>query len=169
MIIHDVATAYTFNNEFTKILMVKHRLLNLWLPPGGHVQSNEIILDTAKRELKEEAGIEATLLDFNNQRVFHRNTFDGKSYVEIYRPFAIIKELIPKTTKATEHWHIDHIYIFQTNDVPLPCSSDSGVSEVSWVEIGNLDHYPTSPNVVIIIGLIMSMKTKFLARLDHQD
>jgi 8-oxo-dGTP pyrophosphatase MutT (NUDIX family) len=43
-------------NEF---LLVAHKIAQLWLPPGGHVELNEHPKETVKREAREELGIEA--------------------------------------------------------------------------------------------------------------
>jgi 8-oxo-dGTP diphosphatase len=43
-----------------RVLFVKHRLLGMWLPVGGEVESGETPLEAATRELKEETGLVAT-------------------------------------------------------------------------------------------------------------
>jgi 8-oxo-dGTP pyrophosphatase MutT (NUDIX family) len=43
-----------------KVLLVDHRNAQLWLPPGGHVEPDEDPVQTARRELAEELGIEVT-------------------------------------------------------------------------------------------------------------
>ena len=43
-------------------LLVEHRNAGLWLPTGGHVESDERPSETARREAKEELGIEPRLL-----------------------------------------------------------------------------------------------------------
>jgi len=47
------------SNEF---LLVDHKIAQLWLPPGGHVELNEHPRETVKREAEEELGIEADFL-----------------------------------------------------------------------------------------------------------
>jgi 8-oxo-dGTP diphosphatase len=41
------------------LFLVDHRLAGLWLPPGGHVEPGEDPAVTARREAREELGIEA--------------------------------------------------------------------------------------------------------------
>lgn len=43
-------------------LLLLHRKLNLWLPPGGHVEPDELPPDAARREVWEETGLEVNLL-----------------------------------------------------------------------------------------------------------
>ena len=51
MVNHFTATGFVFN-ESGKILMIKHKKLGVWLPPGGHIDENELPCKAAY-ELKE--------------------------------------------------------------------------------------------------------------------
>ena len=50
----------TYNN---KVLLIHHRKLDLWLPVGGHMEVNETPDDALIREIKEEVGIDAQILN----------------------------------------------------------------------------------------------------------
>lgn len=41
-----------------KILMIRHKRLGIWLPPGGELSPGETPLEAAARELREETGLE---------------------------------------------------------------------------------------------------------------
>jgi 8-oxo-dGTP pyrophosphatase MutT (NUDIX family) len=45
-----------------RVLLHYHRKLGKWLPPGGHVEDNELPDDAAVREVLEESGIRARLV-----------------------------------------------------------------------------------------------------------
>ena len=49
------ATAFLIHQE--RILLVKHKKLNIWLAPGGHVEIDELPHVTAERECFEETGL----------------------------------------------------------------------------------------------------------------
>lgn len=45
-----------------RVLLHRHAKLGRWLPPGGHIEQDELPDDAARREVLEEAGIEVELL-----------------------------------------------------------------------------------------------------------
>ncbi len=55
-----VSAAFCINNG--KVLLIHHKKLNLWLPPGGHVDENELPCECAIREFKEETGLDIELI-----------------------------------------------------------------------------------------------------------
>jgi len=61
MITRDfVSTVYIVKNA--KTLLVFHKQLKMWLPPGGHIEDNELPCDAAKREVLEETGFNVELI-----------------------------------------------------------------------------------------------------------
>jgi 8-oxo-dGTP pyrophosphatase MutT (NUDIX family) len=44
-----------------RVLLHRHKKLNRWLPPGGHIEPNELPDEAALREVFEETGVVATL------------------------------------------------------------------------------------------------------------
>ena len=58
--IHVVSTIFTVDKGVTKVLLIKRTnepYKGFWALPGGALYNNELILDGAKRELKEKTGI----------------------------------------------------------------------------------------------------------------
>lgn len=59
---HLVSYVVMIDLDDGSALLVDHISADLWLPPGGHVESDEHPADTARREMQEELGIESALL-----------------------------------------------------------------------------------------------------------
>ena len=57
---HFTATTYVVNDGAT--LLHDHERLGMWLPPGGHVDRDELPHVAALREVREETGLDATLV-----------------------------------------------------------------------------------------------------------
>lgn len=63
------------------VLLVKHRKLGMWLPPGGHIEPNELAHVAAEREFFEETGIRV--------RAFaHKDVLSGTVSQYLPNPFA---------------------------------------------------------------------------------
>ena len=56
-----VVAGYIFYKD--KLLLIHHRKLGLWLPVGGHIEQNETPDDALLREIKEETGLDAEILN----------------------------------------------------------------------------------------------------------
>ncbi len=91
---HFNVTVYVINEE-GKFLFIRHKKLQKWLPPGGHIEPNEKPDVAALREVKEETGLD---IELDGER-FPRET-------DCVRPYGIQLNVI----KEGEHEHMDLIY-----------------------------------------------------------
>ncbi len=73
-----VSTVFLVKDE--KVLLIKHKKLGLWLPPGGHIEENETPEEAATREIKEETGLDINL----KPKEFHRIKMLKPHHVEIH-------------------------------------------------------------------------------------
>lgn len=97
------ATVYIVEQE--RILLILHRKLNKWLPPGGHLDPNETPAEAARREAREETGIE---IQFIKQENLWIERWNARSFERPY--FCLIQE-IPPHKETPAHQHIDFIYL----------------------------------------------------------
>ncbi|NYB75336.1 NUDIX domain-containing protein [Sedimentibacter hydroxybenzoicus DSM 7310] len=89
----DLRFAVIMAKYDSKWIFCKHRERETYEIPGGHREENEIILDTAKRELQEETGaIEFKIEPISIYSVIRKNSINNKEnesfgmlfYAEIY-------------------------------------------------------------------------------------
>lgn len=97
------ASVYILDNQ--KVLLIYHRKLKKWLPPGGHMEENETPPEAARREALEETGLEIAFLPQENTWVDYWN---AKSFE---RPYICLLEEIPTYGDHSAHQHIDFVYV----------------------------------------------------------
>lgn len=97
------ATLYIIDQQRT--LLIYHRKYNKWLPPGGHLEPNELPSEAAKREALEETGLEIELILQENLWI---EQWTARSFE---RPYLCLLEEIPARPDQPAHQHIDMIYV----------------------------------------------------------
>jgi 8-oxo-dGTP pyrophosphatase MutT (NUDIX family) len=106
------------------VLLLLHAKLARWLPPGGHVEPNELPDDAAVREVLEETGIEAELVGERPPRV--------GDPIPLVRPEGIQLEPI-----APGPEHVDLVYFARRRGggiVPCPECERAG-----WYSLDELE------------------------------
>ena len=112
---HFTATGIVFNSK-NEILMIHHNKFQVWLPPGGHVEENELPADAVIREIIEETGVDAIIIP-NNKGL----ELTSEYCKELELPFAMFMEDI---NSDGTHNHIDMYFLCRaiTTDItPLAC------------------------------------------------
>jgi len=89
-------TATTFIVQGEQTLLLFHKKIRLWLPPGGHICPSELPCDAAVREVREETGLEVKILSSRSRL---------GSVEVLSRPECILLEQI-----TPNHQHIDLVY-----------------------------------------------------------
>lgn len=96
------------------VLLHRHKKLQRWLPPGGHIELNELPDEAAIRETLEETGVRISLIGYDD---YVESEGDPR---RLCRPAGIQLEAI-----ASGHEHIDLIY-FAAGALAAP------LPEVGW-------------------------------------
>jgi ADP-ribose pyrophosphatase YjhB (NUDIX family) len=89
-------TATTFVVQDGRTLLLFHRKIQEWFPPGGHIHQDELPCDAAVREVQEESGLEVKLL---------ATSCSMGTVTVLSKPECILLEQI-----TPDHQHIDLIY-----------------------------------------------------------
>ena len=107
-------TATTFVVYGDKTLLHRHVKLDMWLPPGGHIDRDELPHVAAKREVLEETGLEVEI-------IHAEPTIFSENAQEIPGPRHLLLENINPF-----HQHIDMIYFARASSFEVnPRSHES--------------------------------------------
>ena len=118
---HITASGLVLSPTGEQVLLVFHSLLRLWLQPGGHVEpSDDDVLTTAVREVREETGI-SVLTGVTP-------TLVG---VDVHQ--------IPATDGEPAHFHHDLMFRLAAEDDTIDPSAE--VREALWCPIEQLPKY----------------------------
>ena len=118
---HIVASGFVYAKEEQKFLVIYHNDLKMFLYPGGHIDSRDVNpLEAARREVKEETGIEVS----NSELV----------------PIDIDTHLIPYNERLDlpEHYHFDFRYLFTIENIQEVKLDLTESSEFKWISIDEL-------------------------------
>ncbi|CAN5505592.1 hypothetical protein BH10ACT2_BH10ACT2_10690 [soil metagenome] len=104
--VHVTASAIVVTEDRRRVVLHRHKRLQLWLQPGGHIDADELPWLAALREAIEETGLPATLVD---EALLHVDVHPG-----------------PKG-----HTHLDLRYLVESPHVkPTPAADES--QDVQW-------------------------------------
>lgn len=116
-----VATAIIAHEE--KVVLLFHKKLQRWLPPGGHIEAPELPDQAALREAKEETGLTIELIaEYEPQGFAHA----------LARPAGIQLEDI-----SPGHQHIDLIYFARPVESVTLAGNDESQA-IGWFTVAEM-------------------------------
>jgi 8-oxo-dGTP diphosphatase len=124
---HFTCTGFVVDGERTLLLWHKH--LRMWVPPGGHLEADEDPVTAVLREIREETGLEAEVLPLGQ-------TFPFSYPGQIVPPYTILLEDSPEPGEP--HKHMDLIYFCRpANNASLRPPEGSVVTWVDEAALGS--------------------------------
>jgi 8-oxo-dGTP pyrophosphatase MutT (NUDIX family) len=127
-----------------RVLLHPHRKLGLWLPPGGHIDANELPDQAAVREVLEESGVRIVL---ESRPAI---SFEASSPVLLAQPRGVQLEDI-----EPGHQHIDLVY-FATPEAGYDGRISSEGSPFGWYAADDLESLGVSGEVLAWCRLALS-------------
>ena len=116
---HFSSSAFVVNKERTKMLAVYHIINDGWTYPGGHADGDSDLLSVAVREVEEETGLKA--------RVLEENIFAIQS--------APVNGHVKRGKYVSAHIHFDVLYLLEADDnIKLSFRPDESKG-VKWIDL----------------------------------
>ena len=99
---HFTATVYVVSDG--AVALHEHDRLGKWLPPGGHVDRDELPHEAGLREVREETGLEPTL-------VHDTPEIAGDAAMTLPQPrHMVLYDINVHEDGSVGHQHVDHLY-----------------------------------------------------------
>ena len=131
---HFTASAFILSPAHDAVLLVLHGKLHRWLQPGGHVDPDDPdVLSTARREVREETGIEAL-----------EPMMDGLFDVDVHA--------IPPLKGAPAHEHFDLRFLFRARGRETSAGSDARATR--WVPLPEVSDVESDESVMRAVAKI---------------
>jgi ADP-ribose pyrophosphatase YjhB (NUDIX family) len=143
-----------------KILLVKHKKLNMWLNPGGHLESNELPHQAAEREFREETGIKVrAIIDpqwqnseaseyLPNPFATNLHWISRENYLSRTQGAAVASSTKAKWSRGCEQ-HLNFIFLVEPiNARAMETTLDEKEStEINWFSHAELSRLDLHPNI----------------------
>lgn len=137
------------------ILLVHHKRLSAWVPPGGHIEPGELPHQAAMRETFEETGVAVQVLSEEMPVTGHSQAF--------FLPQPICTHAVFAVEKGVDYYHLDLAYLCRPEsggsiddnpELPIISGTDE-VHDARWVRLDQLGTLPLAKNVVEIVDLVV--------------
>jgi 8-oxo-dGTP diphosphatase len=133
--------------ELDHILLVHHKRIGAWLPPGGHIEEGEYPHEACIREILEETGLGVEVISQPMPETASRDAF--------FPPQPLCLHIVKATEKGSDCFHLDLAYICRVSGGPLdslPGLSEAG-QECRWVKLERLSELLLAKNVTELVQL----------------
>jgi 8-oxo-dGTP pyrophosphatase MutT (NUDIX family) len=124
---HFTATVYVV--ESGAAALHRHDRLGIRVPPGGHVDRDELPHEAGLREVREETGLDAELLEGTRDG----GTVDPPNGHVLPQPrHQVLYDIDVHTNGEVGHQHIDHIYYATVDSRRIDPAGDDEADPAAW-------------------------------------
>ena len=121
---HFTATVYIVNDGATALH--HHRRLGICIPPGGHVDRDELPHEAGLREVREETGLDATLVaDVADVNAPAGEPLPQPAHMMLY-------DINVHDDGTVGHQHVDHVYFAHVDGRDIAPDRDDEVESEVW-------------------------------------
>lgn len=127
---HHTATVYVVEGD--AVALHEHDRIDRWLPPGGHLDRDELPHEAALREVEEELGIAVDLLA-------PVEDIDSETVEQLPRPQHLQLADVNVTEEGVGHQHIDMVYYAAAPHRDIePSAGEQPASDWHWFTVDEL-------------------------------
>jgi 8-oxo-dGTP pyrophosphatase MutT (NUDIX family) len=137
---HFTGSALVVSADGSNVLLHHHRKLDRWLQFGGHCDGEENVLSVARREAREESGIDGLI-------------------VAAARPFDLDIHEIPPHGNEPAHFHFDVRYVLIAPQAAETKTSAES-KELRWFTFGDLHDWDLDPGLRRLVDKWNTLATK---------
>lgn len=151
---HFVATVYVVVDG--AICLHEHDRLEMWLPPGGHIDRGETPHEAALREVHEETGLEVDLISDHGD-------IDHPHVCSLPRPQHFFLEDINVREGDVGHQHMDFVFYgeAETRNIAPQGNDEADPGAWEWFTVPDLD-----ANSHILAPDVVEVGTRAIATVD---
>ena len=144
---HIVASGFVYAIKEKKFLVLLHKDINMFLYPGGHIETNDKdVLQAAIREIKEETGLtELNQIIIGNDKII---PFDIDSHKISYN----------KRLNLPEHYHFDFRYFFTIDKIENIKIDKKEHSSYKWIDLSELARDKNFKVIILKIKKVIKEK-----------
>lgn len=155
------ATCYLMNDN--KVMLLWHKKLEKWMPPGGHLEENENPIQTVHREVLEETGYRIKLVDTNRIDSMLPYIIDSTAQ-ETISPMIVLLETINYSTEVHKHFDMNYLALVDTeNNREIP-----EYNQIKWFDRNEIDSLETFDNVKFALHRAFEIYTKYKLSFDKK-
>lgn len=110
-----------------KVLLIHHKKLNKWLPPGGHINENETPDDALEREIKEELNLDIEIMNEKGTII------TGSIIKHLASPFYV------NVHNVGDHNHCCFFYVCKPKNLNKLSINKSELKKYRWFSHGDLN------------------------------
>jgi 8-oxo-dGTP pyrophosphatase MutT (NUDIX family) len=129
---HLTASAWILSSDLQAAVLLHHKKLDRWFQPGGHVDGNPNLLESALREAAEETGLQVSDFNFASRTIFD-----------------IDAHTIPARPNEPKHTHFDIRYALTVDYQELPGNAES--HDVRFVSLAQVRLFNNTSSVVRLV------------------
>ena len=121
---HFVATVYVVHDGATALH--HHDKLDMWLPPGGHIDRDELPHEAAVREVREELGLDPDL-------IAPQESIASETVESVPKPQHFLLEDINVCADGVGHQHVDFVFYgaVESRDI-APAAGEQPATDWEW-------------------------------------